>query len=141
MTAVDWSATDMTYNNLGRSGLKVSCLSLGAWVTYGGTHDDEVSYECMTEALKNGVNFFDNAEGYAAGNAEKVMGRVIKRWEAEGLCRREDLVISTKIFFSDGQGPKGNPNANGLSRKQYIRMLGLDPLSLALSRSAHWSRG
>jgi len=117
---VDWSTTGMIYNNLGRSGLKVSCLSLGAWVTYGGTHDDDISYACMTEALKGGVNFFDNAEGYAEGNAEKVMGRVIKRWEAEGLCRRADLVISTKIFFSDGQGPKGNPNANGLSRKHLI---------------------
>jgi len=117
---VDWSTTCMVYNNLGRSGLKVSALSLGAWVTYGGTHDDEVSYACMTAALRGGVNFFDNAEGYADGEAEKTMGRVIKRWETEGLCRREDLVISTKIFFSDGQGPKGNPNAKGLSRKHLI---------------------
>ena len=67
---LDWSKTDMIYNSLGRSGLKVSALSLGAWVTYGGTHDDEVSYQCMTAALRGGVNFFDNAEGYAEGNAE-----------------------------------------------------------------------
>ena len=107
---VDWSATAMVYNSLGRSGLKVSALSLGAWVTYGGTHDDEVAYACMTAALRGGVNFFDNAEGYAQGNAEKTMGRVVKRWEAAGLCRRADLVISTKIFFGDGQGAKGNPD-------------------------------
>jgi len=110
----------MKYNHLGKTGLKVSALSLGAWVTYGGTEAEEMSYQCMTVALRGGVNFFDNAEGYAEGNAERVMGNVVKRWEKEGLCRRTDLVISTKLFFGDGQAVKGNPNATGCSRKHLL---------------------
>lgn len=110
----------MQYNHLGRTGLKVSALSLGAWVTYGGTHAEETAYDCMTVALRGGVNFFDNAEGYAEGNAEIVMGAVVKRWEKEGLCRRCDLVISTKLFFGDGQSVAGNPNASGNSRKHLL---------------------
>ena len=105
----------MEYRNLGRSGLKVSALSLGAWVTYGGQVGEEVAYECMKEAYEAGVNFFDNAEVYARGNAEKVMGAVIKKagW------KRSDLVISTKIFWG-GDGP----NDSGLSRKHLFE--GLD---------------
>lgn len=110
----------MQYNHLGNTGLKVSALSIGAWVTYGGTEAEERAYECMTTALRGGVNFFDNAEGYAAGNAETVMGNVVKRWEKEGLCRRCDLVISTKLFFGDGQSVNGNPNATGNSRKHLL---------------------
>lgn len=105
----------MEYRNLGRSGLKVSALSLGAWVTYGGQVGEEVAYKCMKEAYEAGVNFFDNAEVYARGNAEKVMGAVIKKagW------KRSDLVISTKIFWG-GDGP----NDSGLSRKHLFE--GLD---------------
>jgi len=114
----------MQYNHLGATGIKVSALSLGAWITYGGTEAEEKSYECMTVALRGGVNFFDNAEGYAEGMAETVMGKVVKRWEKEGLCRRSDLVISTKLFFGDGQSVKGNPNATGNSRKHLVE--GLD---------------
>ncbi|MBN2147757.1 MAG: aldo/keto reductase, partial [Anaerolineales bacterium] len=90
----------MEYRYLGRSGLQVSVLSLGAWVTYGGQVGDEPAYECMQAAYEAGVNFFDNAEAYAHGNAETVMGNVIKRtgW------KRSDLVISTKIFWG-GRGP------------------------------------
>lgn len=101
----------MEYRFLGNSGLKVSALSLGAWVTYGGQVGEEVAYECMTAAYEAGVNFFDNAEVYANGNAETVMGNVIKRvgW------KRSDLVISTKIFWG-GDGP----NDTGLSRKHII---------------------
>jgi voltage-dependent potassium channel beta subunit len=101
----------MEYRRLGRSGLQVSALSLGAWVTYGGQVGEQVAEECMTAAYEAGVNFFDNAEGYADGNAEVVMGNVIKKkgW------RREDLVISTKIFW----GGKG-PNDTGLSHKHVI---------------------
>lgn len=101
----------MQYRFLGRSGLKVSVLSLGAWVTYGGQVNEETSYECMLAAYRAGVNFFDNAEAYADGNAEIVMGRIIKRtgWV------RSDLVISTKIFW----GGKG-PNDRGLSRKHIL---------------------
>jgi voltage-dependent potassium channel beta subunit len=98
----------MEYRFLGRSGLKLSALSLGAWVTYGGQVGEETAELCMKAAYEEGVNFFDNAESYASGNAEKVMGNVIKKagW------KRSDLVISTKIFW----GGKG-PNDTGLSRK------------------------
>lgn len=101
----------MEYRRLGRAGLKVSALSLGAWVTYGGQVGEETALACMTAAVEHGVNFFDNAEGYAGGEAEVVMGNVIKRagW------RREDLVVSTKIFW----GGKG-PNDTGLSHKHVI---------------------
>lgn len=105
----------MEYRNLGKSGLKVSALSLGAWVTYGGQVGEDVAYECMKEAYEAGVNFFDTAEVYARGNAEKVMGAVIKKagW------KRSDLVVSTKIFWG-GNGP----NDSGLSRKHLFE--GLD---------------
>ncbi len=101
----------MEYRLLGRSGLRVSALSLGAWVTYGGQVGEETALECMTAAYEAGVNFFDNAEAYASGNAEIVMGNVIKKtgW------RRSDLVISTKIFWG-GDGP----NDTGLSRKHLM---------------------
>jgi len=101
----------MEYRFLGKSGLKVSALSYGAWVTIGGQIGEETSYECMTAAYDQGVNFFDNAEVYANGNAEIVMGNVIKRagW------KRSDLVISTKLFWG-GDGP----NDNGLSRKHIM---------------------
>jgi voltage-dependent potassium channel beta subunit len=101
----------MEYRFLGRSGLKVSALSLGAWVTYGYQVGDDVTYECMTTAYEAGVNFFDNAEAYASGKAETAMGEVIKRagW------KRSDLVISTKIFWG-GEGP----NNTGLSRKHLV---------------------
>lgn len=101
----------MEYRLLGRSGLRVSALSLGAWVTYGGQVGEDAAFECMTAAYEAGVNFFDNAEAYANGNAEIVMGNVIKKagW------KRSDLVISTKIFWG-GDGP----NDTGLSRKHLI---------------------
>lgn len=101
----------MNYRRLGKSGLKVSELSLGAWVTYGGQVGQDVAEKCMAAALEYGVNFFDNAEGYAEGNAEIVMGNVIKKLG----CRREDLVVSTKIFWG-GNGP----NDTGLSHKHVI---------------------
>ncbi len=101
----------MEYRYLGKSGLQVSALSLGAWVTYGGQVGEEVAYQCMDAAIKAGVNFFDNAEAYARGEAERVMGNVIKKagW------KRSDLVISTKIFWG-GSGP----NDRGLSRIHII---------------------
>jgi voltage-dependent potassium channel beta subunit len=101
----------MEYRRLGKSGLKVSALSLGAWVTYGSQVGEDVAYACMTEAYEGGVNFFDNAEAYASGKAEVVMGNVIRRagW------KRSDLVISTKLFW----GGKG-PNDLGLSRKRIV---------------------
>jgi voltage-dependent potassium channel beta subunit len=101
----------MEYRRLGKSGLQVSALSLGAWVTMGGQIGEETANQCMVAAYEAGVNFFDNAEAYARGNAELVMGKVIKKagW------KRSDLVISTKIFW----GGKG-PNDCGLSRKHII---------------------
>jgi voltage-dependent potassium channel beta subunit len=98
----------MEYRNLGKAGIKLSALSLGAWVTYGNQVGEEAAYECMTAAYDVGVNFFDNAEEYANGNAETVMGNVLKRtgW------KRSDLVISTKLFWG-GDGP----NNTGLSFK------------------------
>eukprot|EP00940_MAST-03C_sp_MAST-3C-sp2_P001811 g1811.t1 len=118
---VDWGKTNMEYRKLGGTGLKVSALSLGAWTTYGGTEDEKRCYECMTAALRSGVNYFDNAEVYASGRAEIVMGKTIKKWTEEKLCRRSDLVIATKIFWGSAMaGVKGNPNATGLSRKHII---------------------
>jgi voltage-dependent potassium channel beta subunit len=101
----------MEYRRLGRAGLKLGQLSLGAWVTYGGQVGEDVARECMLEAYEAGVNFFDNAEGYASGNAEVVMGNVIKKlgW------RRESIVVSTKLFWG-GEGP----NDIGLSHKHII---------------------
>ncbi len=101
----------MEYRFLGNTGLKVSALSLGAWVTMGEQIDLDLSYKIMSAAFENGINFFDNAEAYAAGEAEIVMGKVIKKagW------KRSDLVLSTKIFWG-GDGP----NDKGLSRKHII---------------------
>ncbi|MHB0989446.1 MAG: potassium channel beta subunit family protein [Bellilinea sp.] len=101
----------MKYRHLGKAGIKLSALSLGAWVTYGGQVGQEVAEKCMAAAYDAGVNFFDNAEAYADGNAEIVMGNVIRKL----AWRREDLVISTKIFW----GGKG-PNDRGLSHKHII---------------------
>lgn len=98
----------MKYRRLGSAGLKISELSLGAWVTYGGQVGEDVALKCMSAAYDSGVNFFDNAEVYAHGNAETVMGNVIKKL---GL-RRESIIVSSKVFWG-GEGP----NDTGLSRK------------------------
>src|SRR5690625_6517552 len=101
----------MKYRYLGSSGLQVSELSFGSWVTARSQVGEDVADKWMGEAWDAGVNFFDNAEGYASGQAEVMMGNVIKRagW------KRKDLVISTKIFWG-GDGP----NDKGLSRKHVI---------------------
>lgn len=101
----------MIYRRMGKAGLKLSALSLGAWITYGGQVGQDVAEACMAAAYDRGVNFFDNAEVYADGNAEIVMGNVIKKlgW------RREGIVVSTKIFWG-GDGP----NDRGLSHKRII---------------------
>ncbi|UCG50988.1 MAG: aldo/keto reductase [Candidatus Latescibacterota bacterium] len=104
----------MEFRNMGSSGLKLSALSLGAWITYGGQVGEDAATECMSAAYEAGVNFFDNAEGYDDGNAERVMGKVIKR---QGW-KRSDLVISTKIFW----GGKG-VNDRGLSRKHIMEAI------------------
>lgn len=101
----------MEYRYLGSSGLQVSALSLGSWVTFGEQVAEKVAQECMAAAYAAGVNFFDTAEGYAQGLAETLMGNIIKKsgW------KRSDLVISTKLFW----GGKG-PNDRGLSRKHIL---------------------
>ena len=101
----------MNYRQLGSAGLKISELSLGAWVTYGGQVGEDVALKCMSAAYDAGVNFFDNAEAYASGNAEIVMGNVIKKLN----WRRESFVISSKVFWG-GEGP----NDSGLSRKHIV---------------------
>ncbi|HEY3290894.1 MAG TPA: aldo/keto reductase [Anaerolineae bacterium] len=96
----------MKYRRLGSAGLRVSEFSIGAWVTYGGQVDDGGTRACLLAAYEAGVNFFDNAEAYAGGNAETAMGKVLKE------LTRESYVVSTKIFWG-GRGP----NDTGLSRK------------------------
>ena len=100
----------MEYKNLGKSGLKVSRLSLGSWLTFGKLIDDSVSEKLMHHAYECGVNFFDNAEIYARGNSELVMGKILKKsgWS------RDSFVVSSKVFF--GTGGKW-PTQSGLSRK------------------------
>jgi voltage-dependent potassium channel beta subunit len=103
----------MEYRRLGKSGLQVSALSFGSWLTFGNQISDKVADELMGIAYDAGVNFFDNAEGYAEGKSELVMGNIIKnqKWE------RESFVVSSKVFF--GTENKG-PNRVGLSRKHVI---------------------
>lgn len=101
----------MEYRFLGKTGLKLSALSFGSWVTFGDQVNEDVAYACMKEAYEAGVNFFDNAEVYAKGKAEIMMGNIIKKagW------KRSDLVISTKLFWG-GEGP----NDRGLSMKHIM---------------------
>jgi aryl-alcohol dehydrogenase-like predicted oxidoreductase len=109
-------ANNMKYRFLGNSGLLVSTLSFGSWVTFDTQLDFEKAYDIMAHAYKAGINFFDNAEAYAKGQSEIIMGKVIKAGVERGLWEREDLVISTKIFW----GTKPGPNDIGLSRKHII---------------------
>lgn len=101
----------MEYRRLGSSGIQVSALSFGSWVTFGEQIDEDRAYDCMKAAYDAGVNFFDNAEAYARGRSETLMGNVIRRagW------KRSDLVVSTKIFWG-GTGP----NDRGLSHKHIL---------------------
>lgn len=97
----------MEYRNLGRSGLRVSEVCLGSWLTYGNATDDTTAEACVKSAFDNGINFFDTANVYAGGKAEEVWGRVFQSYD------RDDFVLATKVFFPMGQGP----NDRGLSRK------------------------
>ncbi len=85
----------MIYRRLGRSGLKVSLLSFGSWVTFGSQLNDDLAVRCLEAARERGVNFFDNAESYAGGESEAVMGRALKTlgWH------RYEYVVSTKFFW------------------------------------------
>lgn len=99
----------MKYNHLGRAGLRVSELSFGAWITFGKQLDVAAVRKLMRAAFERGVDFFDNAEAYGDGAAEKLMGAALKDF------RRSDVVVSTKIFW----GGKG-PNDKGLSYKHLV---------------------
>lgn len=101
----------MEYRHLGKAGVKVSELSLGAWVTYGRQFGVDQAKAIMAAAFDAGVNFFDNAEAYAAGEAEVIMGQALK---SLGWARK-DYLVSTKIFWG-GEGP----NDQGLSYKHII---------------------
>ncbi|NBB81873.1 MAG: aldo/keto reductase [Alphaproteobacteria bacterium] len=118
----------MEYRTLGRSGLQVSAISLGSWITFGQSVDDEATAACMHAAYDNGVNFFDGAEAYGRGRAELAMGRVFQQagWD------RDTLVISTKVIaYGDA------PTQRGVSRKHLVeavdaalQRMGLDYVDL-----------
>lgn len=100
---------------MGRTGLQLSALSFGSWVTFSKQVDDSLADELMGLAYDNGVNFFDNAEVYARGESERLMGRVLskKGWD------RSSYTVSSKVFFGS-RGPANKPNMTGLSRKHII---------------------
>ncbi len=121
----------MEYRSLGRSGLKVSALSFGAWVTFDTQLQVDEAKKCMVAAYDAGVNFFDNAEGYAHGKAETIMGDVLK----QNGWRRDSYIVSSKVFF--GFLPEQRPTQRGLSRKhvfeacdQALERMQLDYLDL-----------
>jgi aryl-alcohol dehydrogenase-like predicted oxidoreductase len=84
---------EMEYRFVGKSGLQISAISLGGWLTYGGHVGDDNTFACLKAAFDAGINFFDCAEGYAKGESEKVMGRAIKHFG----WNRNDIVVSTKV--------------------------------------------
>jgi voltage-dependent potassium channel beta subunit len=102
----------MEYRYMGKTGLQLSVLSFGSWVTFHKQIDDNMADELMGVAYDNGVNFFDNAEVYSLGESEKMMGRVLKKknWD------RTSYTISSKAFFG-WRGNNNKPNQSGLSRK------------------------
>lgn len=102
----------MEYRRMGRSGLQLSVLSFGSWVTFHKQINDNSADELMGIAYDNGINFFDNAEVYALGESEKMMGRVLKakKWD------RTSYTVSSKAFFG-WRGKENKPNQTGLSRK------------------------
>jgi len=104
----------MEYRNLGRSGLKVSALSYGAWVTFDTQLQVDEAKKCMVAAYDAGVNFFDNAEAYAGGKAETIMGEVLK----QNGWRRDSYIVSSKVFFGSVADKK--PTQKGLSRKHIV---------------------
>lgn len=117
----------MKYRRLGRSGLKVSEISLGSWLTYGGSVDEQASAAVIDRAYQLGVNFFDTANVYHRGAAETVVGKVLAKYS------RESYVLATKVFFPMGDGV----NDRGLSRKHImeqcdasLKRLGVDYIDL-----------
>ncbi|MCY3411066.1 MAG: aldo/keto reductase family protein [Candidatus Heimdallarchaeota archaeon] len=107
----------MKYRKLGKYGMRVSSVSLGAWLTYGGTVENQTAISCIHEALNSGVNFIDVADVYARGKAETVVGEAL----GGEIYRRRDLVVSSKVFWpmSDDKVPS-SVNDVGLSRKHIM---------------------
>ncbi|MBN8832879.1 MAG: alcohol dehydrogenase [Niastella sp. SCN 39-18] len=105
----------MEYRHLGKSGLQVSALSLGSWVSFSKQINDKLAEEIMSLAYDKGINFFDNAEVYALGESEKMMGRILKKkkWD------RSSYLVSSKVYFG-WRGKENKPNQTGLSRKHVI---------------------
>ena len=102
----------MEYRYMGKTGLQLSVLSYGSWVSFHKQIDDTMAGELMSVAYDKGINFFDNAEVYALGESEKMMGRVLKKkkWE------RSSYIVSSKVFWG-WRGKENKPNQSGLSRK------------------------
>ncbi|MDT8411220.1 MAG: aldo/keto reductase [Vicingaceae bacterium] len=103
----------MEYRRLGKSGLQLSELSLGSWLTFGKQIGNNIAEDLMKLAYDNGVNFFDNAEIYARGESEKVMGKILKKMKWD----RDSYVVSSKVFFGYRGSKNTKPNQNGLNRK------------------------
>ncbi|MFN8445784.1 MAG: aldo/keto reductase family protein [Caldilineaceae bacterium] len=103
----------MQYRRVGRAGMKVSAISLGAWITYGGSVEDQTATQCIRTAIENGINFIDVADAYAKGQAEIVVGKAIKEF------KRSDLVLSSKLFWPQSD----NINDRGLSRKHIMESI------------------
>ncbi|QQE77874.1 aldo/keto reductase family protein [Alicyclobacillus sp. SO9] len=117
----------MKYRNLGHSGLKVSEIALGSWLTYGESTEKQTAIECIDEAYNLGVNFFDTANVYNRGQAELVVGEALKKYP------RDSYVLATKVYFPMSDGP----NDRGLSRKHImeqcdasLKRLGVDYVDL-----------
>jgi voltage-dependent potassium channel beta subunit len=106
----------MEYRRLGSAGLKLSALSFGSWVTYGTQMGEDLARDCMVAAYEAGVNFFDNAEAYAGGQSETIMGGVLKKlgW------RRANYVVSTKFYWGLNDGPN---EKNTLNRKYLLQAI------------------
>jgi len=100
---------------MGKTGLQLSVLSYGSWVTFHKQIDDSIADELMGIAYDNGVNFFDNAEAYALGESERLMGRVLKKKDWD----RTSYTVSSKAFFGS-RGKANKPNQTGLSRKHLV---------------------
>ena len=117
----------MEYRRLGSSGVKVSEISLGSWLTYGGSVAEEQARSCINRAYEIGINFFDTANVYMRGVAEEIVGLALREFE------RDSYFLATKVYFPMGEGP----NDRGLSRKHVteqchasLRRLGVDYIDL-----------
>jgi voltage-dependent potassium channel beta subunit len=119
----------MQYRRLGNSGMKISEVCLGSWLTFGNATEDKTAEECIHKAYELGINFFDTANVYARGASEKVMGQALRSFP------RDTFVVATKVYFAMSDGPM--PNDRGLSRKHIMEQceasltrLGLDYIDL-----------